>query len=168
MHGWGISQRLSQIRDHIEHKIAAYVAGGMMPEEARFAALRAFGGVEYRKEDLRDRRGPWGLMWLRGSWQDFRYASRLLIKDPWFTLVAVLSLAIGIGANTAVFSLVNAVMLRPLALHESNKLVMVRPAPPPTGPLSTCAPSRQATFSTGSNRTTSSRPWQHSGRPASA
>jgi predicted permease len=125
-----------EIRYHLEHKIDAYVAGGMTPEEARFAALRAFGGVEYRKEDLRDRRGPWGLMWLGGSWQDLRYASRLLIKNPGFTLVSVLSLAIGIGANTAVFSFVNAVMLRPLALRESNKLVMVRPAPAPTGPLS--------------------------------
>ena len=122
-----------EIQYHLEQKTGAYVAAGMTPEEARFAALRAFGGVAYRKEDLRDRRGAWGLVWLERSWQDLRYACRILARNPGFTLVAVLSLAIGIGANTAVFSFVNAVVLRPLALRDSNTLVMVRPAPPATG-----------------------------------
>ena len=115
----------AEIQYHLEQKIDANVAAGMTPAEARFAALRAFGGVQYRKDHLRDTRGVWSLRWLERSWQDLQYACRTFTRNPGFALVAVLSLAIGIGANTAVFSFVNALLLRPLALRDSKGLVMV-------------------------------------------
>ena len=76
-----------EIQYHLEQRIKAHIAGGMTPEQARFAALRAFGGVAYRKEDLRDLRGAWGLVSLEGSFQDLRYAMRMFLRTPGFTAV---------------------------------------------------------------------------------
>ena len=96
----------------------------MTPEEARYAALRSFGGVERVKEESRDVRG---VRLLEEVWQDLRYGARMLMKQPGFTLIAALTLSLGIGANTAIFSLINTVLLRPLAVAHPERLARIYP-----------------------------------------
>src|SRR5215471_20308997 len=94
-----VEQELDEeIRYHLERQTQEHIAKGMTPEEARYAALRAMGGVERRKEECRDMRG---VNFIENLAQDLRYAIRTLFRNPVFSVVALLTLAIGIGSTTA-------------------------------------------------------------------
>jgi predicted permease len=121
-----------EIRLHLELLAADFERQGMTPEEARYAARRAFGGVEPMKERYRDRRG---LPWLDDVVRDVRYGLRTMRRHPAMSAIAALTLALGIGANTALFSVINAVMLTPLPVPHPGDLrlfsVTGGPAPVP-------------------------------------
>lgn len=112
-----------EVRFHLEMEVDANLARGMSARDARHAALRNFGGVDPMKELYRDRRA---LPFVETTAQDIRYALRTLRRSPAFTAAAVAVLAIAIGANTAMFSVLNAVILRPLPFPEPDRLAIVR------------------------------------------
>ena len=110
-----------EIQSHLEMQIEDNQHQGMTPEEARYAALRKFGGVDQVKEVYRDRRG---LPFVETFVSDLKYGGRMLRRSPIVTTVAILSLALGIGANTALFSVVDAVLLKTLPVEAPDRLVV--------------------------------------------
>jgi predicted permease len=111
-----------ELRFHLEREAAQNLRDGMDPDDARYAALKSFGPLERSKEECRDARG---VRLIEEFLQDLRYGKRLLMKNPGVTLIAIVTLALGIGANTAIFSVVNAFLLRPLPYGDAERLVMV-------------------------------------------
>ena len=109
-----------ELRYHLERQIEQEVAAGKNPEDARYAALRSVRDIEQRKEQCRDARG---LNVIENAKQDLRYALRGLRKNPAFAFFTVLVMTLGIGANTAVFSVVNTVLLKPLAYRDPGRIV---------------------------------------------
>src|SRR5262245_1917277 len=118
-----VEQELDEeLRYHLERQIEEHIAKGMTEEEARYAALLALGGVEQRKEECRDMRR---VRLIEDLMQDVRYGLRTLRKSPGFAAVAVLSLALGIGANTAIFSLVDPILIKPLPVKNPKQLAVI-------------------------------------------
>ena len=106
-----------EIREHLERLADEHVARGMTREAAREAARREFGPVTQIVEESRDARG---IMWASNAWQDLKYGTRLMTRAPGFAAAAILTVALGIGATTAMFSVVYGVVLKPLPYKRAS------------------------------------------------
>ena len=131
------SDLAAELHAHIEMLTEEHLRRGLDPAAARHAALRAFGGVEQMKEAYRDRRG---VPVIETFLQDLRYAARALRRNPGFAAVAGLALALGIGANTAIFSFADVLLTRPIALPHLDRLVSIVAQTPPSGDDEPLAP----------------------------
>lgn len=126
------AQLSEEIRTHVEMATEAHVAAGMSPEEARYAALREFGNVANIQEQTRD---EYGWMWLEQCWQDLRFSVRALRKNWTFTAVAMVTLALGIGATTAIFGVIKRHVLTPVPGEDERRLVQINNVLMKTGRL---------------------------------
>jgi putative ABC transport system permease protein len=126
-----------EMRSHIEMRTQENIEAGMNSEEARFAALRQFGWTESIKETCREQRG---VNWIQNLGQDVRYGARILRKNPGFATTAFLTVAIGIGSCTALFSVVNGVLLRLLRLPDPEQIVAIGETTPPNRQSQLVAP----------------------------
>ena len=116
-----------EILAHLEMAEHDGVAAGLSPEEARLEARRGFGGIEQMKEDHRDHRS---VRWMENLVRDFRYGMGSLARDPGFSAVTIGLLALGIGANSAMFTIVDAALLKPLPFPDPERMVRVWETPP--------------------------------------
>ncbi len=119
-----------EILAHLEMAERDAIAAGLSPEEARTQARRGFGGIEQMKEEHRDRRS---VRWMENLLRDLRYGTAALKRDPAFAAVTIGLLALGIGANTAMFTIVDAVLLKPLPFPDPERMVRLWETPTPTG-----------------------------------
>ena len=146
-----------EVESHLQLHVDDHVRAGLSVEEARRRAVLALGGIEQTKEQYRDRRG---LPVLESGCGTCATACARCIKSPGFALAGVIILGLGIGANAAIFTLVNAVVLRPLPFPDADRIMRLWHTPPPSLFTDPMFSSRRPTSSTGRSRAGRSRRWR--------